>query len=264
MEEIMTATTSTSTAASYQKDGFCVLPVQLPRELVERTIPRMDAVIRGEYETGIEPERFDEGAADPTKLVKIDHPHWSDLTIRELISHPDLGRAVAEISGANMVQVWTVQLLFKPPTIEGSANVGWHQDHYYWKTWWEGDVFTAWVALSDVTAEAGPVRFVPGSQTWGDLPGGDFFSGDLEALRANVQLPEGAEWKEQEVVLPPGGASLHHKLTLHGSGPNLSQLPRRSFAIHMRSEKSRPLSGEPKKNLGYLDDHDLCPVIFQR
>lgn len=258
----MTVTPATSSTA-YERDGFCVLPLSLPRDLLDRVIPHMDAVIAGDYETGIEPLRFDGDLNDPTKLVKIDHPHWSDRTIRELVSHPDLGRAVAEVTGADMVQVWTVQLLFKPPTAAGTANVGWHQDHYYWKTWWDGDVFTAWVALSDVTEEAGPVRFVPSSHTWGDLPGGDFFAGDLEALRNNVKLPDGAQWHEATAVLPPGGASLHHKLTLHGSGPNLSKLPRRSFAIHMRSEKSTPFADAPIGNVGYLDDPERCPVIFQ-
>ena len=36
-----------------------------------------------------------------------------------------------------------------------NTNIGWHQDRTYWQEWDDGsELFTAWIALSDVTAEA--------------------------------------------------------------------------------------------------------------
>ena len=69
-------------------------------------------------------------------------------------------------------------------------------------------------------------------------------------------------------VLPPGAGSFHHRLTYHGSGPNTSSGPRRSFAIHLRTQNSEladlsPLPVEEAAYLSYLDDPELCPVIYR-
>ena len=72
-----------------------------------------------------------------------------------------------------------MQLLYKPsvdPDEITPTNIGWHQDRHYWQTWEEGsELFTAWIALSDVTAEAGPMKFVRGSHRWGLLSHSDFY-----------------------------------------------------------------------------------------
>ena len=62
-------------------------------------------------------------------------------------------------------------------------------------------------------------------------------------------------------ILPPGGVSLLHNLTLHGSEPNLSDGPRGSLAIHMRSEKARLAEGKGNYLTSYLDNPDYNPVI---
>jgi ectoine hydroxylase-related dioxygenase (phytanoyl-CoA dioxygenase family) len=176
------------------------------------------------------------------------------------VSDPAIGRLAAAATGARWVQIWATQLLFKPPGDGGSASVGWHQDLFYWQTVWEGEVFTAWLALSDVTPDAGPMRFVRGSHQWGMQEGGDFFNINLDGLKENLKI-ENREWKEVASVLPPGGVSLHHNLTLHGSGANRSSGPRRSIAIHLRTEKSRPIAEHPYTT--ELADPIKCPVIFE-
>jgi ectoine hydroxylase-related dioxygenase (phytanoyl-CoA dioxygenase family) len=233
----------------------------------------MLAVKAGEYETGVAPHgrMWNPGDSD-SKLVKIDQPHLSDRTIYELVSHPALGRAAAALTGAPWVQAWAVQLLIKPatpPTTPGDAApaasaVGWHQDRQYWHTWWtpESEVFTAWVAISDVTADAGPMRFVRGSHRWGFKNQGDFFGGDLDGLRNGIEVPSGEAWEEVPAILQPGGVSFHHRLTYHGSGTNHSGRPRLGFAVHVRTDRSRALDGADAYYTSHLDDPAHCPVIF--
>ena len=60
--------------------------------------------------------------------------------------------------------------------------------------------------------------------------------------------------EEVAAVLPPGGVSFHHRLTVHGSGPNLAAGPRVSFAIHFRTEKSGLRPGTKWQDAGYLND----------
>jgi hypothetical protein len=250
----------------YERDGFLLHPEPvIPGDLVRRASEGMDALRRGEYETGVPPQpSFWNPGDDPNKLCKIEMPQVASRAIMELVSHPALGRLAAAVTGARWVQVWWVQLLLKPPSglDGGSTNIGWHQDRHYWQAWEEGsELFTAWVALSDVTADAGPMRFVRSSHRWG-LQASDFYGQDHDRQREAIRVPEGQVWEEVPALLPPGGVSFHHHLTYHGSGPNRTSRPRRSFALHMRTERSRPVDNARKGLTQFIDDRAYCPVIF--
>ena len=257
---------TSATLDDYARDGFArsAGPV-LPSDVVAGAVAGMDAVREGVYDTGQAPPPSPWNPGDdPNVLCKIELPNAANHAIRALLEHPRLGAFVAEATGAEAVQVWWVQLLVKPPTTEPDAAtaVGWHQDYLYWRDNWESPegLLTAWVALSDVTADAGPMSFVPGSQHWGLYEEGDFFGQDNDALRAGIAVPEGETWEEVVGTLPPGGVSLHHSLTFHGSGRNTSGRLRRSFAVHLRTERAVPtvMSGLTT----HLDDFALNPVIY--
>ena len=142
-------------------------------------------------------------------------------------------------------------------------NVGWHQDRQYWGSWDDGsELLTAWVALSDVAMESGAMRFVRGSHKWGLVEGSDFYGQDHSAQMNEIQALEQRTWEEVPAILPAAGLSLHHNLTLHASGPNVSGTPRRSFAIHLRTERSAPRGGRHEGLTRYLDDMTYCPVVY--
>ena len=257
---------SESSSSFYDQNGFIIFdePV-LSSSLVEAATKGMDDIRAGIHETGIPPEPSPWNPGDdPSVLCKMEQPQKCSLAIREAISSPLIGEKVAEVTGAEMVQVWWVQLLYKPST-EGDENVrthvGWHQDWNYWSGTWEdgSELMTAWLALSDVGENSGPMSFVPRSHTWPDVGGGDFFSQDPDSLSFNV--PEGEIWEEVAGCMPGGGFSIHDKLTLHGSSPNVSALPRRSFAIHLRTDKSRPKHGHTGL-AKFLNDPDINPIIY--
>ncbi len=255
----------------YRRDGYFIhaRPV-IPGDLVRRAMEGVDDVLAGRYETGIPPQpSYWNPGDDPNKLGKVEMPQLANRAIKELVSHPALGRLAAEVTGAKRVQVWWVQLLSKPPasTDAGSGvSVGWHQDRQYWKAWKEGsELFTAWVAVSDVGPDTGPMAFVNGSHTWGLLNQGAFYidnSDDIEMQRDQISLPPGETWREVEATMSPGGVSFHHCLTFHGSRPNRSGVPRRSFAIHMRTENSYPVS-QPEGTLAqFIHNTETCPVVY--
>ena len=70
-------------------------------------------------------------------------------------------------------------------------------------------------------------------------------------------------WQEVRNLLPAGGVSFHDRLTFHGSKANYSGRPRRSLAIHMRTENSAPIS-ETNLLTSYLEDPDVCPMVYGR
>ena len=56
-------------------------------------------------------------------------------------------------------------------------------EHYgdiqYWPFWEDPGVFTAWIALTDVFSNSGPVRYILGSNHWNEIKGVDFFNNDI-------------------------------------------------------------------------------------
>ncbi len=248
----------------YEQQGFCFSPIIYDEQSIAGAIKHQDLVISGRYETGVAPRSpFDSAEATRGKIVKIDSSHRADLTIREFVSNPNLGRWAAAITGAQAVQIWAVQLLVKPGLGANESKVGWHQDRNYWGPWEEdSELFTAWVPLTDVEEDCGPMVYIRGSHKWGFLNQGNFFDTTHGSFQNTIQIPDGSDFAAIPVLLNAGQVAFHHKLTFHGSHPNTSGRPRRSFAIHMRTERSWPKKGEESVYTADLTDHDMNPVIY--
>jgi len=263
----METTFSTELRDAYLRDGFYLHRESvLSEDLLDRAMDGIEDVRNAIYDTGEAPDyRLWNPGDNPLSLCKIEIPQLGNHALREAIASSRLGEIAAAVTGASMVQVWWVQGLYKPGVgdgpVEAVTNVGWHQDQSYWQPWEEGsELFTAWLALSDVNPESGPMVFVPGSHQWGLIPGSNFHGQDQEAIRAGIAIPEGGAWTEVPATLPPGGVSFHDRLVIHGSYPNRTRLPRRSLAIHMRTEKSQ--IGRTQGFAKYLQRPEICPVIF--
>ena len=256
-------------ADSYTANGYYIHSVPiLSEDLVQRAIAGQDAICRGEYDRGNGPLPSPWNPGDPLdKLVKIEQPQFADSAVWEVVSHSGIGKVAAEITGAEMAQVWWVQMLVKPSTdsSESETNVGWHQDRQYWNVWEEGsELFTAWVALSDVKEDCGPMRFLRGSHKYGFLDSGDFYGQDLEELAKRIREKRPEATDDVPAILSAGAVSYHHCLTFHASGLNRSGRSRRSFAVHMRTEKSRPKDGKKEGLTRFIDDETKCPVIWRK
>lgn len=261
--------------AFFAREGYTFGPTVLPNRLIQRCNAAMDEVMAGYYDTGHPPlDLWWAEGDDPSKIRKIDQAHVASRVIYETVTHPALGRWIGRALGAERVQIWCVQLLHKPGGGRHGATVGWHQDYQYWGEWWrpESEVFTCWLALGDVLDASGPVTFVPRSHEWGLVGAGDFFSGATDEQVASIPVPDGYGWTEVAATMPAGAFSLHHRLTFHGSRANTTDTARRSFAIHMCTERSTPTPADvdgPFKPATYdyvahLDDPAICPIIYRR
>jgi hypothetical protein len=258
--------------ASYKRDGFVSLPVFFPSDLIDAASRGMDEVIRGNYDTGTPPRQLELSLDDdPRSLIKIAEPHRANRAIAELLAYQPFGELAAEIAQAQRVQIWAVDLLVKPSAVrkEGSGasasgNVGWHQDGHYAR-YWQGDIFNAWIALSELTAQAGPVAYVRGSHRHGliDDENNNFYTTDLAAGRARLAGAIGGDWEEDQPLVSRGGLIFHHRHVLHASGPNLSGSPRKGLAVRLFTENCALTNpAEPPKAASHLDDPTASPVIY--
>jgi len=173
------------------------------------------------------------------KLRKGDFASRVSTGLAALIQHPLLGAIAARLAGDD-VRLWHDQLLYKPHQRgDMKANVGWHTDRGYWKTCSSTNLLTAWIPFHDCDSVMGTITMIDGSLHWPDNTSGlDFFSNDLEGLESKFKTGGQAVVKVP-VNLLKGEVSFHHCLTIHGSGPNLSDRPRRSIAVHMQDGANR-------------------------
>jgi ectoine hydroxylase-related dioxygenase (phytanoyl-CoA dioxygenase family) len=228
----------------FEENGYWLGPKVLGNGQLERLHAHMDKVYAGECETGRKPWSASwQPGDDPTALRKTDNAHWADLTLRELALSATIGAMAARLMNVDVVRLWHDQLLYKPGGGKSSGNVGWHQDYHYWQCADRPDLLTAWVAFDDVDEQNGCMHFVPRSHRWGMMEESDFFNTDLGGQEQRMAIPPGEKFEKIPVVLKAGEVSFHHSLTIHGSGPNLTQRPRRSFVIHMMAGDVRYKSG---------------------
>ena len=108
--------------------------------------------------------------------------------------------------------------------------MSWHQDSTYWGLD-PADIVTAWVALSESTAENGAMRVMPDTHKMDQVPHRDTFAEGNLLSRGQEIAVEVDESKAVMLELQPGEMSLHHVRSIHGSDPNPSGKRRIGFAI---------------------------------
>lgn len=262
--------------AFFKEKGYWISPQLISDERLEQIRERMERVYNDDFETGKAPwPGYWKTGDNPRALRKTDNSHWSDSFLRSVAVDPVIGAVGSKLMQASSMRLWHDQLLYKPGRGPGkeTANVGWHQDYAYWQCAAEPTLVTAWVAFDDVDLSNGCMQMIPYSHHWGLLKASNFFEQDLEKLEKDMDLPEGASFDPVPIIMKAGQVSFHHALTIHGSGPNTTEKPRRSMAVHLMTGETRYKSrkpGDEHMNVSLLNgkDGDLFagdwfPVVHQ-
>ena len=246
-------------------DGFCFLPSLFSEKEIVSAYNGLKNVINGEYETGRSPERrFWEIGDDPNSIIKIDKPHICNESVWALITKPEFGEALAKATNSNRVQVWHSQVVWKPQSKGSSGNAGWHRDAQYWPFWSRKGLYTAWIALTNVSELSGPVRFILQSNQWDDIRELGFFDKNIKAQDKILD----SHFKLRTIIngiLNIGEVSIHTSLTYHSSIENKEKWPRVGMVVHFCTEESQriAITGEESNYLEQLKDPKTAPVIFK-
>jgi ectoine hydroxylase-related dioxygenase (phytanoyl-CoA dioxygenase family) len=155
-------------------------------------------------------------------------PHLLFTVLDDLVRHPDVLDAVEGVLGPNIL-CWASSFFTKEP--HSPSYISWHQDLTYWGLEQQGDVVTAWVALSPSTRESGCMRVVPGTHLREVVPHQDTFGAGNMLSRGQEIAVEVDEAHAVDLILQPGQMSLHHVKMFHGSRPNRAADRRLGFAI---------------------------------
>jgi ectoine hydroxylase-related dioxygenase (phytanoyl-CoA dioxygenase family) len=124
------------------------------------------------------------------------------------------------------VRIQVTNLLIKEPG-GGHGATDFHQD-FPWMPMDRSAMLTIWLALVDVPADMGSLRFYTGSHRYGILGRSFTREGDDQI----TQHP----WLKELELSPPldlkaGDATVHHALTVHGAPANRRDTPRLSFTV---------------------------------
>jgi phytanoyl-CoA hydroxylase len=142
-----------------------------------------------------------------------------------LARHPRIVSCITNLLGAD-IQLQHSKLATKPST-KGVGIFPWHQDFMFYPHT-NTDLLSVMIMLDDATLDNGCMQMVKGSHKLGflDHTNDGYFTGSCR---------ESKYWEDPSKVIDimpkAGGISIHHGLTLHGSGPNLSGEPRRGIPI---------------------------------
>lgn len=197
---------------------------------------RLPGLVAPEFVEGLRDRALDRLAerAGPFRNSFVDQAFGQD---RDIAKHdeafaavalsPALARGVTRLLvGVDAVRLQVTNLLVKEPADgNGHGATVFHQD-FPWMPMDRSAMLTVWLALADVPADMGSLRFYSGSHLYGSL-GRSFVREGDDALSRHP-------WLEQLTLSPPldleaGDATVHSSLVVHGAGANRRDGPRLSF-----------------------------------
>lgn len=168
------------------------------------------------------------------EIGRLRHLQLFHRWVQDLVLHPRVLDAVEDVLGPDVL-VHSSTMFWKRP--HDPAHASWHQDGFYFGLS-ELNYVSAWLALSDSSADNGCMRVVRGSHRTGIVS----HNRTLITPENIVSLEIACQVKESEatdVTLQPGEMSLHHVAAVHGSNPNTSDRPRIGFAVRYVSPRVR-------------------------
>lgn len=185
--------------------------------------------------------------------------------LHDVLWNPRFVMAASQLLGNVPVRFWHDQLFCKPPRKGGV--VAWHQDYSYWTRTKPVAHLTCWCGLDDSNNENGCLQYVPGSQNWGLLDKPDL-AGNMMGIMDYLNETQKQQFHPIPVETKAGEAIFHHSLTLHGSGENKSDNPRRAFVINVFADgvssdsDDELLAGVPPIHKGEKMQGQFFPLLF--
>jgi len=189
--------------------------------------------------------------------------------VRRFCLAPRFGRIAARLLQVPAVRIYHDQPLFKHP---GAAESAWHQDQFYWPLATDR-ALGLWMPLVDCTEQMGSMRFVVGSQRFGDLGGGTISADSAGLFDRFIAREQLAIF--QTDFLAAGDCTFHSGWTIHGAPANHSTAMREAMIVTFYPDGTRVAAldnpqraGDAKAFLGGREpgqpaDSELNPVVYR-
>lgn len=249
---------------SYHKNGVYVADNALDLALINAALEGAIEVTNGNYDTGVPPW----GALnlnDNTKLQRVLQVHLASRKILKLLKFSRIGKVAAELTQSTTIKIWGTQLYIKPKNTPQSV-VGFHRDYQH-MPYFSSGVLTAWIPLTEIVEQAGPLIYITGSHNWqNSLPSS---GGQVESIKEQKEKlkleSQNESWSEYSAVIPRGSVCFHNKDTLHGSEGNSTEHDRFALAVGLLTDQMT--IDKNCDDFGYgenLENEDICPILYNQ
>lgn len=225
----MTITTDSNARALYEENGYVIFPEVLDRDLIAEADSHVDWLMKKHPD--LRPEHLGH-------MLSRDDPFWL-----RLVSDDRLLDIAEQFIGPD-IALFATHYICKPPRT-GQA-VLWHQDGAFWPLE-PMNAVTLWLAISESDAGNGCLRVIPKSHHR-ELAGMKESDDTNSVLRSQIIDAQLDHVQPDDLVLQPGGVSVHHPNSVHGSNPNTSDRWRRGLTIRYIPTSTRitkPEAGSP-------------------
>jgi hypothetical protein len=212
----------------FEERGFIRIDRITPDEEIEWLGDVYDALFRGEAGAFVVRDvmtRIDQQRGD--RVSQIIRPENYLPHLKETSFWKNSKRLGAELLGLTEAEMdgWGHMVRKAPRDTE---RLPLHQDEAFWDPNFDYRSLGVWMPLDPATVESGCMQLVPGSHRKGIQP---HQLGQGDPAVTYIELVDQATNAANSVPhpIPIGGASFHHCRTIHGSGPNVSDRPRRAY-----------------------------------
>jgi ectoine hydroxylase-related dioxygenase (phytanoyl-CoA dioxygenase family) len=211
----------------FQQRGWIKVDEVLTRNEVKEALDELKRIQQGELVTSYQPGKSAVAYQSSAKYARVadktvDVSRYSEVFHR-IATLPKIGAIVKEVTGLPSLRLFGDQLIMKGPAAEGGIGSQFHQDLPFYPIDRCGGA-TMWIALDDLPAKSGTLRFIEGSHRWGAVGRGTL-NGWL------VDHPADAELVTEANDVAAGSATIHDQSTLHGTDPNKWDKTRYAYMI---------------------------------
>ncbi len=221
--------------SQFDTEGYVVLRGFLSEGEIQTVHAELGRLIRDVVPAMPREHVFLEDKNRPETLKQLQMIHTHDTYFHNLFLGGRIER-LAESLLADKVVGKNLQYFSKPAG--GGQPTPPHQDGFYFKLT-PCEAITMWLALDDVDSENGCVRYVRGSHRRGMRNHEQTSVLGFSQAMTDYGLPIDLE-NECDVPTRPGDLLVHHALTIHSAGGNLSaHRPRRSMGFIFFASRSR-------------------------
>jgi len=235
--------------ADFERDGVICLRGLFGKSWVERLRNAVDGLLKDSSQAG--------------EMYSLLGQHMA-RTNREFdcfVKQSPAAAIAKRMMRSQQVRFYFDHLLIKEPGTRGPSP--WHHDLPYWPV--QGNqICSIWLTLDPVTKESSGLQYIAGSHRWGkkfhppeseDLG----FSGDdkMPDIGNNLESYTLLDWD-----MEPGDCLVHHGLTVHGAGGNMTlDVRRRALATRWLGDDAtyREGGGDPALRVENLRTGDAMP-----
>ena len=180
--------------------------------------------------------------ADEPGCFFYDVAAWKkDAGVREVAFDSALPELVQDLLGAKYLNFWEDTTFVKAPRTR--QKTAFHQDLAYFQIAGEQSVIV-WIPLDPANQENGVTEYVRGSHKWGETYAPNVFvSSTPVAAAVDKRCPDIERHRDQYDILSfdvePGDVIIHHVMTVHGAGGNMSDRWRRAMSFRYCGDRVR-------------------------